>query len=90
MVLGDGAGSEGPSKRSGSLGGKKITFFLSRGKKDSFLMLFVHGFSARLYVRSVPCVGGVVSLQVVRRAPGREAPLFSIYFSCWNFSGTQS
>jgi len=25
---------------------------------------------------SVPCVGGAVSLQLVRRAPDREAPLF--------------
>lgn len=57
MGLGNGAGSDGPSKRSGSLGGKKITSFLVGRKKDSFLMLFLHGFSARLYVRSVPCVG---------------------------------
>lgn len=58
---------------------------------NSFLMPFAHGFSARSYVRSVPCVGRAVSLQVVRRTPGRETPLFLPFpFSVGVFLGDRA
>lgn len=69
---------------------KQVVLIKTAGGEDSFWILFVCGFSAGPYVSTVPYVGGAVSLQVVRRAPGREGPLFChLLFLLEFFWGTE-